>query len=260
MPISFNEIPTTIPGAVRLRRVRQYPRGAGAVFDAVSEPGDRAAPVPPATVGGACFPPESPARPRRRRTSAPDRCWAHIFGAAAAEQTIFTETWAVALDDEAAGVKSTGTITVGGVVAAGTIYLYIAGRRLTIGVSAGDYLGPRWPPRFRRRSPPTRTCPSQRAVDGVDDTQVNLSAQHKGGFTGDDIDIRHSYYDGEGLPTGLTLTIVAMANGAANPDITDVWPAIGDEHYNVITMPYTDAANLTALENRAGPIAGGRCA
>ena len=51
----------------------------------------------------------------------------------------FTECWAVALDDDAAGVKATGTITfTGPATAGGTLYIYIGGRRLTVGVNSAD--------------------------------------------------------------------------------------------------------------------------
>lgn len=253
MPISFNEIPTTI----RVPFVYVEFDNTRAVQGPALMPyknlviGQRLA----AGTVAALVPTRVTSAAQAKTYFGAGSMLAHILERQL-QNNDFTETWAVALDDEAAGVKATGTITVGGVVAAGTIYLYIAGRRLTIGVSAGDALAD-VAAAIQAAIAADTNLPVTAAVDGVDDTQVNLSAQHKGVF-GDDIDIRHSYYDGEGLPTGLTLTIVAMANGAANPDITDVWPVIGDEHYNVITMPYTDAANLTALEtelaDRWGPL------
>ena len=167
-----------------------------------------------------------------------------------------TETWAVALADDAAGNEAVGSIAVGGVVAAGTIALYIAGRRLRIGVTAGQTLA-QIATAIAAAITADTSLPVTAAVDGEVTTKVNVTARHKG-EAGNGIDIRHSYFDGEDLPTGLTLTIVDMVGGTANPDIADVWAVIGDEHYNVITMPYTDAANLVALEtelaDRWGPL------
>jgi phage tail sheath gpL-like len=95
------------------------------------------------------------------------------------------------------------------------------------------------------------------AVDGEDTSKVNLSCRWKG-ETGNYIDIRHSYYMGEKLPAGMTLTIVAMTGGTTNPDIADIIAAIGDEQYHTIIVPWTDAANLTALNTelarRFGPL------
>ena len=172
------------------------------------------------------------------------------------ENNNVTETWAIALDDEAAGVRATGAITVGGAVSTGTIRLYIGGRRLTVGVSAGDALAD-VAAAIQTAIAANTDLPVTAAVDKNHNTGINITARHKGAFA-NDIDIRHGHYDGEGLPDGLTLAISALSGGAANPDIAAVWAAIGDEHYNVVTMPYTDAANLTALENeladRWGPL------
>jgi phage tail sheath gpL-like len=87
--------------------------------------------------------------------------------------------------------------------------------------------------------------------------RVNLTAKNAG-EAGNALDVRHSYYTGEELPAGLTLAIVAMAGGTANPDLATIWPVLGDEHYTTFTIGYTDAANLTAIEtellDRTGPL------
>ncbi|MFN3748199.1 MAG: hypothetical protein ACK4SJ_05885, partial [Sphingorhabdus sp.] len=50
-----------------------------------------------------------------------------------------TECWAIGLADAGGSVAATGTITVTGpATAAGTIALYIGGKRLTVGVAAAD--------------------------------------------------------------------------------------------------------------------------
>ncbi len=70
--------------------------------------------------------------------------------------------------------------------------------------------------------------------------------------------MRTNYYQGEKTPAGVGLAIVAMASGTANPDVATAITAIGDTQYHTVIMPYTDAANLTALEtelsNRWGPM------
>jgi len=49
-----------------------------------------------------------------------------------------------------------------------------------------------------------------------------------------------------------------LSGGTANPDISGLWAVLGDDHYNVMTCPYTDGANLAALEielaGRRGPM------
>lgn len=51
---------------------------------------------------------------------------------------------------------------------------------------------------------------------------------------------------------------IRLAGGSGNPDLAEVWAAIGDVHYHVIVLPYTDAANLMSvkeeLARRRGPM------
>jgi len=76
---------------------------------------------------------------------------------------------------------------------------------------------------------------------------VTLTARNKG-TTGNDIDLRLNYNYGEALPAGVAVAVAAMSAGATNPDITTVTAALGDNQYDTIIMPWTDATNLTALE------------
>ncbi|MFN3883271.1 MAG: phage tail sheath subtilisin-like domain-containing protein [Rhodocyclaceae bacterium] len=168
----------------------------------------------------------------------------------------FVETWVVALDDLGAGVAATGAVKfTGSPTSPGLIDLYGAGRRVRIAAAQGATAA----------SLATATAaainaaadlPFTAAVDGVDTAKVNLTARHKG-ECGNSIDLRVNYYDGEVTPAGLTVELTAFANGAGNPDITPVFAVLGDEHYQVIAHPYTDAANLVALEtemaDRFGP-------
>jgi phage tail sheath gpL-like len=167
-----------------------------------------------------------------------------------------SETWAVALDDLSGGVKAAGSVTVGGTISAGTFYLYIAGQRVSVGVASGDDAGD-VATAIAAAITAATDLPVTAEVNGSTAEQVDITARHKG-VTGNDIDIRHSYYGDEALPTGMTLTISAMADGAGNPDVSDLWAAIGDEHYNVIAWPYTDTSNLVSLEtelaDRWGPL------
>ncbi|MEQ8585154.1 MAG: phage tail sheath C-terminal domain-containing protein [Thalassobaculaceae bacterium] len=176
--------------------------------------------------------------------------------AAQLENNDLTETWAIALDDNVAGNAATGSITVGGVTAPGTVNLYLGGRRVQVGVSAADT-----PADVASNLVDAITaladCRVAAEIDGVAAEQINLTAKNKG-EAGNALDIRHSYYLGEELPAGLTLAIVAMTGGTANPDLATVWPAIGDEPYTTFTIGYTDAANLTEIEGellgRSGPL------
>ncbi len=169
----------------------------------------------------------------------------------------FAETVGVALDDDDQGAQAEGELEFGGAAtAAGTINLYVAGKRVRVGVAAGDDdedVAAAVAAAITARG----DLPVTAEVDGEDENIVNVAARHKGA-AGNDIDLRVNYHAGEALPPGLTLDITAMSGGTSNPEIDAVWDAIGDEQYHDIVMPYTDAANLGALESelesRWGPL------
>lgn len=168
------------------------------------------------------------------------------------DQTL--DTWALPLDDLGGGVVATSTLTfTGAVTAAGVLYAYIGGQRLAVAVAAGQ-------------SMTSIAAALVTAVTNAPDLQVTaanvagvvtLTAKNKG-LEGNGIDVRLNYYQGEALPAGLACAIVAMANGAGNPDIAAVFTAIGDAQYAAFILPYTDAPNLTVMEtelaSRWGPL------
>lgn len=158
------------------------------------------------------------------------------------------ETWAIPIADKADGVAATGSIAfaVNG-LNAGSLYLYIAGMRLVVGITA-DLTAADIATKVAAAINAEKRLPVTAAVDGVDDTKVNITAVHKGDFT-NDIDISLNYYADESTPIGLAPTITAMANGSGNPDIANAIAAMGDEWWNYIVVGYSDNANLTALRD-----------
>lgn len=165
-----------------------------------------------------------------------------------------TEAWAIALDDNGAGVAATKTITLTGpATAAGTLALMIAGVKVPVAVASAA-------------TATTVATAVAAAVNALPDLPVTagsalgvvtLTARNKG-TAGQDIDVRVNYYQGEAIPAGLTVAIADVVSGITNPDISTVWAAIGDAAYQTIILPFTDAATLTAVEtelaSRAGPL------
>jgi len=156
------------------------------------------------------------------------------------------------LADAGAGVAATGLITLAGTAtAAGTINLWIAGKKVTVAVAVGDAHTDLDADVAAAINADTDLPVT--ATDNEDGT-IGLTARHKG-EAGNDIDVRVSYGDGEAVPAGLTVTIAAMGDtgsamtaGATNPDVTTITDLIGEDWYQVIAMPYVDATNLTAIE------------
>jgi len=176
----------------------------------------------------------------------------------------FTEVLAIALDDEAAGVKAAGAVTFSGTAtAAGTLAFYFGGQKVNVGVANGDTAAT-----IASAFAAAITALSSRivdaAVDGVVNTKVNITFKHKG-VVGNFLDLRFNYQSGEEFPAGVSAAITAMTGGTTNPDIDDAFAVMGDDQYDVIVAPYTDSDNMTKinaeLEDRFGPLkqTDGRC-
>lgn len=163
------------------------------------------------------------------------------------KNNLFDEVWFMGIDAPSAGTAATGTIEVtAAATASGVINLYIAGQKVAVNITAGDTVG-------------TIATAIKNACDAavdlpvtatVDTATVTLTARHKG-TDGNFIDIRHSYLGslgGEVLPTGVAMTITAMASGAGVPDLTDALAALGDQEFDTVVIPWTDTTTLNAVD------------
>src|SRR5690606_30192396 len=131
---------------------------------------------------------------------------------------------------DAAGVAATGTITVTGTATAdGTIPLYCGGVRVPVGVTSGDTAAEVATAIAAAINANADLPVTAAAVDAV----VTVTFRHKG-EVGNDYDLRDSYRDGEALPAGVSLAIVAMSGGTTNPDLDDLIAAMGDTWFHVI--------------------------
>ena len=167
-----------------------------------------------------------------------------------------TEVWAIAQEDNAAGAAAVGAIKyTGPSTAAGTINLYIGGRRVQVGVGATDTAA----------QIATKTVAAiaalpdlavTSAVDGVDTSKVNLTCRHKGDV-GNSIDIRVNYQSDEAMPSGVGKVITAMTGGTANPDVSAALATISAEWFTDFVFSYTDLTNIGLIEadlkERFGP-------
>lgn len=169
----------------------------------------------------------------------------------------YTPVYAIAQVDEGAGVAATGSITfTGPATAAGTLNVYIAGRRVRTVVTAAQTAAQIATAAIAAINADT-DLPVTALIDGVNTAKVNLTARHKGECA-NFIDVRVNYYQDEALPAGVTAAVVALSGGTANPEVQDVVDVIGDEWYTDIVMPYTDTANLAVMEaelaDKFGPL------
>lgn len=127
----------------------------------------------------------------------------------------------------------------------GEVMLYIEGTRVSVGVNTSDTAA----------TVATKLIAAINALPALSVTaaatatpsEVRLTAKW-GGPSGNDIDVRSTHYTDDVLPTGLTLTIPAMAGGAGNPDMAAAITAMRDYRATEIAMPFTDTASMVALE------------
>ena len=165
-----------------------------------------------------------------------------------------SDVYGCSLDDAGAGVPATGTFAIGGTATAvGTFVAYIGGERIAVAVTSGMTAT-----QVGAALETAINADTGRQVTGANVTGTVTITAKNDGEAGNDIDLRVNYNVGEELPTGITCTVTPMSSGANNPAIQDVIDILGDEWYNVISAPYYDATNLTAIEteltDRFGPL------
>lgn len=165
-----------------------------------------------------------------------------------------TELYAMPLVDLVAGTASTGTITFAGTATlAGTQPAYVGGRRYRTGVTIGMTAAAL----ATAVAATVNADPDALVTAAAASATVTFTARHKG-LCGNEIDLRTTYYSDDAQPAGITATVVTMAGGTGNPDITPLLTAAGDEWYTDIITPWNDTANLAALGtdlvDRFGPM------
>lgn len=168
-----------------------------------------------------------------------------------------TEVVAIAQDDDGAGVAASGQITITGPATAdGVLAFYVAGRKMAVAVAEGDTADDIATALAAAVQAEPLSYVSA-AVNGVDTFKVDFTAKNDGP-QGNEIDLRVNLYDADELPAGVGVTINTMSGGATAPDLDDVLAILPETQFNIIIHPYTDASNLTKLENelsdRFGPI------
>lgn len=154
-----------------------------------------------------------------------------------------TPLYVMAMDDAAGATAATGTITFAGAASvSSTLYFKIGGRRISITALAADT-----PTALATKLVTAITADNRCAVTATSAVGVvTLTAKNKGAC-GNEIDVRVDRKVAD-LPSGLTATIVAMANGATNPNIQTALDAIDVSWFTKICVPWNDTANLQLLD------------
>lgn len=146
--------------------------------------------------------------------------------------------FAIALPDDAAGVKEVRTYTFSG-AGAGTIPVYIQGRRV----------------RYKATSTMTPTQHASAAVLAINADPdmpmiassaaavLTLTAKHAG-EVGKHIDVRFRKTAEDVLPGTLAIAAAVTTPGSGNPDVQDILDAVANTWITDAVMAWDDAANL----------------
>ena len=171
----------------------------------------------------------------------------------------YCELWAIPVADNGAGTQAAGLLTVTGpATASGTIYLYIAGKLIEVGVAASD-AATAIAGAITAAITAADDCPVT-AVNPVapNNHKIELTARHKGTL-GNDIDVRLNYLgqiSGQELPTGVAIAITPMATGATDPSLTNAIAAMGDTEYDYVILGWNDATTTAAFTAEMQDVSG----
>ena len=166
------------------------------------------------------------------------------------EVDIYTETWAIPLEDAELAVKATGAIEVtAGPSQTRPLALYVAGYRVWCEMEAGATAEEAAQAIVDAVNGDDRV-PVTAELDGTTASKVTLTCRW-GGETGNDIDLRDSV-KGEVRPRGLQLTYTAFADGAVNPELDVAIAAMGSEWWNWSRM--TRCAKPSAIKPKRSPV------
>lgn len=158
------------------------------------------------------------------------------------------------LAEPAAGVAATGTITVASAPsAAGTLYLYIAGQKVTVAIAADDTLA-----EVATNIAAAINAATDLPVTATANAAVVTTTCKWKGINGNDIRLEANllgFYGGELMPASLALTFPAnnvLANGTGVPDWTAAIANLGDAPYVYFGLPFNDSGSFTAFDTEYG--------
>ncbi|PKH22289.1 phage tail protein [Enterobacterales bacterium CwR94] len=166
----------------------------------------------------------------------------------------FGELWVIALKPSDAGVAKGGVLLAGSPTAAGNLNVYIGRSRVQIAVAAAEPMASIAQSLADKINaladlPVTAKVDDPAEDDDGSQRQLTLTAKY-GGTLGNGIPLTLNYYgsgSGEILPAGLNVTLTAFTGGAGDADLSPVVAAMGDEPFDFIGSPFSDASALRVL-------------
>ena len=176
---------------------------------------------------------------------------AHAMALAALGASKYIDLNSVELDEAVGAVAAAGSGTVTGpATASGTLEAFINGVRIAAGYAKGDTeseIALALQAEMEKRSDLIVFF----AVDAATPAKVNFTARCKGGL-GNQIKIGYRVTPN----TGVGFTVVAMAGGATDPDVSTAHAAIFGERYHFIATAFNDQTSLEALRDHLDEVSG----
>ena len=172
----------------------------------------------------------------------------HLMTRAAITANPYLDLTVIALDDASAGQPAVGTVTIGGAATGtGVLTLYVGTKKVEIAIAtttAAAAVAAALKAELDKH-------PDLPVTASVAEAVVTLTAKNEG-LCGNDI---HLSYVLTNAP-GATVTIVAMATGAANPTLADALAAVFGEQYDIIVTPYNNQTDLATLKTHLDSVSG----
>lgn len=162
----------------------------------------------------------------------------------------FGEIWMLPVPDPS-GVKQTFTVTIASGIAgnSGTIALYIAGELIQVGVGTTDTdatVATNLSAAINEGYVKFGRMLQFPVVASVASNVVTLTARHFGTLFAK-LDIRTNLVGNEG-PLQQYLTVAAATAGTGVPSLSAGLAALGDQEFDYIVSPYSDAVSLGAVK------------
>jgi len=173
---------------------------------------------------------------------------AHLMVKAAIKANNYLSLQAIAADDAGASVAASGTVTITGpATGAGVLSLAVNAQSAAIAYNSGDTANT-IAAALQAQIAAQPDLPVTATVLGA---VVTITAKNKGTL-GNAIKLAATIT----ANSGVAAAVVAMANGATDPDITNTLAAIYTAGHHIVITAFNDQANLTILRTHLTNVSG----
>lgn len=171
----------------------------------------------------------------------------HLMVRAAIRAYAYLQLTVLPISDDAAGVAATGTVTLTGpATGTGVVTLNIGAESVNVAVAVADTATSVATALAAAVNASTVLPVTATSNAGV----VTLTARNKG-LAGNSIVVSAS-----STAAGVTSTVVAMASGATDPDITAALAKVFAAGHTIVVCPYATQAALTTLRTHLDAVSG----